>query len=245
MNRNLEPLLTLQKRRLSIRLLVYVGLSSLGFVVLASLFQLYAEYKRDIEAVEANLRFVETSYVPAIAASLYQFDEKQVRVQLQGALQLQDIVYLQVTEQTGNKAYQVAEGKAEVKNALIREFPLIYQGTANRSIPLGTLLVHASLAGVYQRLQERILTVVITNGVGVSLVAVSILLIFQFALTRHLVKMADYARSLDLNKLDHELVLKRRTSKLTEPDELDQLVTAINEMRVRLMRDIAARTQAE
>lgn len=245
MNRNLDLLLLLQKRRLSIRLLIYVGLCSLGFVVLASLFQLYAEYNRDIEAVEANLQFIETSYVPAITASLYQLDEKQMRLGLQGALQLQDIAYLQVTEQTGNKKYRVAEGNPEVENALTREFPLIYRVSTDRSIPVGTLLVKASLTGVYQRLQERALMVVITNGLVVLLVAASILLIFQFALTRHLVKMADYARSLNLDKLDRELVLKRKTSKLTAPDELDQLVTAINEMRVRLMKDMAARLQAE
>lgn len=245
MNQDLRISHLLQKYRLSVRLIAYVGLYSLGFVLLASAFQLYVEYKRDMEAVYESFQFIGASYVPAISASAYQFDEKQMRLELQGALQLHDIVYLEVTEQIGDTRYLVTAGDSEIENTIAQEFPLVYRTPTDQIFSVGTLLVRASLTGVMQRLRERALIIVATNVSSISLVALSILLIFQFSLTRHLVKIAAYAHSLNLNELDRSLTLDRKKTRQSPPDELDQLVNAINDMRIRLQEDIAVRQQVE
>lgn len=239
----LPPASSWKSRRLSVRLLVYVGCCSLLFILLAIALQLYTEYQRDLAGIETRFGFIESSYVPALTASAYQLDETQMRLQLRGILQLQDIVYARVREQLNAQIYDVGEGDAEARGAIIREFPLQYQ--AQELVPVGNLVVGASLDGVYMRLRERALTIVVTNALLIVPLALSILLIFQLALNRHLVKMAQFAGQLNLDTLDQALTLQRVPSQAESRDELDQLVGSINEMRIRLKDDMQLRREAQ
>ena len=103
-------LASLKSRRLSMRLLAVIGGCSLLCILLAIAFQLTAEYRRDLAGIESRLQFIESSYVPALTAGAYQMDEEQIRLQLRGVLQLQDIVYARVREQLNTKAYDITEG---------------------------------------------------------------------------------------------------------------------------------------
>ncbi len=234
---------SLHNRRLSIRLLLYVCSSSLLFILIAIAVQLYAEYRSDLAGIDSRLRFVESSYVPALAASAYQLDENQLRIQLRGLLQLQDMVYARVREELKQGAYEVAEGNPHAPGTISLEIPLVYQ--ANKPVPVGTLLVKASLDGVYGRMRERALTVAGTNILLIVPFALSILVILQFALNRHLVRMARYTQTLSLDTLDQGLSLQRAGTRSTDQDELDQLVGTINEMRLRIGEDFRLRQEAQ
>lgn len=233
----------LKGRRLSVRLLLAVGGCSLLFVLLAIGWQLATEYRRDLEGIDSRLRFIADSYVPALSASAYQLDEEQVRLQLRGILQLADIVYVQVQEQLNQQTYAIAEGDAGAGAAVVREFPLRYPGSP--PILVGTLLVKASLDGATARLRQRALTITVTNALLIVPLALAILIILQLALNRHLVKMAQYAREFSLDTLDQDLVLQRRSGRGGAPDELDQLVASINEMRLRIRDDLEHRREAQ
>ena len=89
-------LASLKSRRLSMRLLAAIGCCSLLCILLAIAFQLSTEYRRDLAGIESRLQFIESSYVPALTAGAYQMDEEQIRLQLRGVLQLQDIVSARV-----------------------------------------------------------------------------------------------------------------------------------------------------
>jgi len=234
---------SLKSRRLSMRLLAVIGGCSLLCIFLAIAFQLTAEYRRDLAGIESRLQFIESSYVPALTAGAYQMDEEQVRLQLRGVLQLQDIVSARVREQLNTKAYDITEGDGGERGTISREYPLVYQ--APNPVSVGVLQVRASLDGVYTRLQERALTIVITNALLIVPFAVAILVVFQLALNRYLVRMARYTTSLSLESLDQELCLQRAASRSGKPDELDQLVAAINGMRLRIREDMGHRHEAE
>ena len=70
-----------------------------------------------------------------------------------------------------------------------------------------------------------------------------ILVIFQRQITRHLESMANYSREIGAGELEHSLTLNRQPPK--KRDELDQLVTALNDMRQSIRMDIARREQEE
>jgi signal transduction histidine kinase/HAMP domain-containing protein len=239
----LFSLASLRSRSLSLSLLLAIGGCSLLCIALAIGFQLHSEYRRDLQSIAQRLQFVENSYVPALTAGAYQLDEEQVRLQLKGVLQLQDMVYARVREQLNKGAYDVEEGDPEAPGAIIREYPLVYQ--AMQPVPVGTLEVRASLDGVYARLKERILTIALTNALLIAPLAAAILLILQVALNRHLANMARYTASLSLDSLDQSLSLQRAPSRSGAQDELDQLVQAINGMRERIRNDMALRLTAE
>jgi signal transduction histidine kinase len=236
-------LASLRSRRLSLSLLLAIGGCSLLCIALAIGFELHSEYRRDLAGIAQRLQFIENSYVPALTAGAYQLDEEQVRLQLKGVLQLQDMVYARVREQLNKGAYDIEEGDPTAHGAIIREYPLIYQ--AMQPVPVGTLEVRTSLDGVYARLKERILTVVLTNALLIASLAAAILLILQVALNRHLASMARYTAGLSLDSLDQGLSLQRTPSRSGAQDELDQLVQAINGMRERIRDDMALRQAAE
>lgn len=83
---------------LSRRLLVLIICCSTVLTLFATGIQLYIEYRTDIEKMNANVRFIQSSYIPALARSLYELNDEQLILQLDGALQLNDIVYLQIIE---------------------------------------------------------------------------------------------------------------------------------------------------
>ncbi len=235
----------LHNRRLALRLMAAIVGCSLLCIALGGAVQIYLEYRQNIRDIHARLDFIQQSYVPALTASAYQLDEEQLRLQLRGLLQLQDIVHVVVREQLNREIHDVIEGDATATAtaAIVREYPLVYAGT--RPIAVGTLEVRASLTGVYDRLEEQALTILSSNVLLVVPLAVIILVLFQRCLNRHLVRIVNYTAALNLDRLDEPLALRRPPAAPDGEDELDHLVGAINEMRLRISEGIRQRQEAE
>ena len=234
------------KNRLSTKLLFYIVLCSAFFTLLATAFQLYMDYRRDLAAVHESFHFIEKSYLPAIAASAWDMDEEHLRLQLQGALKLQDIEYLEIIEtRTAGEVIIAAQGNPNSKKDIVHEFSLQYLNAPEGTIHIAKLRVTAGLEGVSQRLWAKAWIILVSNAVQIFLASFFIFLIIQFLITRHITRMAQYTQELDLNKLDQELLLDRRTDKAHKPDELDQLAEAFNNMRVRTFEDIQKDRQAK
>ena len=235
------------RHRLSTKLLFYIVLCSAFFTLLATAFQLYMDYRRDMSDVHDSIQFIEKSYLPAIATSAWDMDEKQLRLQLQGALKLPGVEYLEIVEtRTAGEVIIAAQGNPNSRKDIVHEHTLQYPDLLpGGTLQAATLRVTVSLEEVYQRLWAKALIVLASNAVKMFLASFCIFLIIQFLITRHIIKMARYTQKLEMDKLDKELVLDRKTDKSSEPDELDELVTSFNNMRVRLNKDIEERRQAE
>ncbi len=224
------------------RLLLYILLCSVFFTFLATIFQLYTDYRNDRELIEARIQQIQKSYVPGLSDSVWYFDNELMETQLNGILQLLDIQYLEIQREKGKTL--MTAGKPQTERIVSRQFSLKYE-RKGRVSEIGTLYVVATLEGVYQRLRGKVLVILSIQACTIFLLSVSILVIFQSLVTRHLTAMARYARELDLHKLDSHLALARRASKSSQSDELEQVVTAINDMQGRMRTDIAKRERAE
>ena len=108
---------------------------------------------------------------------------------------------------------------------------------------LGSLLVVVGLDQVYARLWDRVLVILVTQGVKTFFVSTFIFILFYFMVGRHLKVMAGYASSLKLSRLDRPLRLPGRDDERAGPerDELGTVVAAINEMRRALRREVEER----
>ena len=228
---------------LSFRLLFFVILCSSFFTLLATVSQLYFDYKRDLKAIHTNLKFIEDSYIPSISTSLYYVDDVQLRIQLKGAIKLADIEYVQIKEQKDNEEFMIFEGDPDTTRDIVKTFPLRFHKPSGEIISVGFLTAAASLEGVYNRLWNKVLVILVTNAIKTLVAAIFIFLIIQFLITRHLTKMASFAQQIHLNKLDSKLELNRKASKSSKPDELEQVTLAINDMQTRLRNDIQKREQ--
>ena len=238
-------LLNKKQYPLSYRLLFYVVICSSLFALLATITQLYFEYKADVSSIDKNFQLIEESYLSSISNAVYKINEEQLRFLLDGMIKLQNIESLEVKEIRGSKKYLFSAGNPDVEKGIIRNFPLEHFKPSGQIISIGTLTATASLKDVYQRLWSRIIIVLTTNMIKTFLASFCILLIIQFLITRHLNKIANYARQLDLNQLDLHLILREKVTEFSGPDEIDQIVIAINTLQERIATSLAKRKQAE
>jgi signal transduction histidine kinase/CheY-like chemotaxis protein len=105
--------------------------------------------------------------------------------------------------------------------------------------------VTASLDSVYQKLWERAWFIGTLQGTKTLIVSLFILWLVRSLLTKHMDTIARYTRQLNLDKLKIGLRLNRSKSPHSAPDELDNVVEAINQMRESLIEDIDQRQAME
>ena len=221
---------SLRQQRLAYRLVLYVILCGSVFTLLATAIQLYAGYRSDLDFIEADFDFLEQSYVPAISASLYKVDIEQLKLQLDGVLQLHDMIYVEVEEPRGLEVFRISDGDPNADVDMTRRYPLTYKTASGEVFHLGTIKVSASFKGVYDRLIDRIVIVLVTNAVKTFPAAICILLIFYYFFTRHISKIAKYIRGMKPDAVKPSLALDRKKPEERKPDELDDLVFSINLM---------------
>ncbi len=235
----------IQQYPLSYRLVGYVVLISSLLALLATASQLYLDYRRDLSALYNSLSFIQKSYLHAIAASTYKIDAEHLELELEGALKLPDIVHLEVQEIRGDQVYTHSKGIPDANRIIRKEYPLEYVSPAGEKRFMGTLIVIASLEGVYQRLWSRVLTILVTNMVKTFLASACILAIIYLFITRHLTRMAHYTQNLVPGTQDPPLTLNRKSGETDKPDELEHVVMAINDLQARAAVDIIKQRQAE
>ncbi len=241
----LPPFSKKKQYTLSYRLVVYVVLCSSLFAIIATAIQLYLDYRRDVSALHDSFRLIEKSYLPTIARSTYKIDQDHLRLELEGALKLPDIVYLEVQEVRGSQILTHAHGNPNAEKIIRNEFPLVYISPTGEKRPIGTLIVMASLEGVYQRLWSRVVTILVTNVGKTFLASAGILAIIYLLITRHLLRMADFTKHLTPGTKNRLLTLDRNPRDADKPDELEHVVLAINELQERVAADIIKQRQAE
>ena len=236
------------------RLLGLIILSSSAITLIAILMQLYASFQDDLSALEKRLDQVRVSTLASITKSLWGFDQEQLSIQIESVLDVEDVVWVGVSWRDWNDKEQtlvvqsdetIADDVAARPNQfLTKTYPLVYEDENTPRQDLGTLTVTASLTNIYDRMWQRTLMIVGVQGTKTLIISFFILWLVYTLLTRHMETIAQYARHLHLNNLNLPLRLKRNKPDDT-PDELDNVVNAINHMRESLLEDIEQRQAME
>lgn len=224
--------------RLGRRLLVAILLFSVAASLIGTTVQLAADYRSEVRALEERLEQLRSSYAESVAQSLWSLDEAPLRIQLQGMTTLPDIVQAEVESALGT--HYEAGATPRTQRVLVRSIPL-HHG----SLFLGTLRVSATLEDIHARLWDRVLVTLATHAAQTFLIALFVLFVVQRMVTQHLATMAAYTRGLNPAHLDAPLVLRRRTPRHSAQDELDEVSSAINEMRESLRQELGERQRSE
>ncbi len=233
---NILAKFTEHRRRhlLAYKLLVYILICSSFFTLIATSIQLYFDYRKDIGLIEKRMKQVEESYLQAIAYSVWDFNTIQTRYLLNGVLKLQDIQYVSIEMEI--KSEEVFVGIKKEEKILKYQFPLHVINSSGERNHVGELVVITDLAAIYRRLFEKVLVILGTQAFKTFIVSGFILFIIQYVVTRHLNHMALFADSLNLEHLDSNLTLNRKHQNYNNQDELDKVVSAINNMLEKLKR---------
>ena len=213
-----------KKNHIARRLTFQVILFSTVVALLLTALQLYLDYRKDLNDIYTFFASIKETSLRPLEESVWILDDLQVRLQLEGLIKRQDIVYAAV--EMGD---QIAwtKGTPARDNALSRTFPLFHQV---RGVPeqIGRLQVTASLAGVYQRLLRRIIILLSSNAIKTFLVSGFILLLFRKNITRHLTRLAEYVADIDIrHRQPPPLELQGRRPH-RPADEIDQVTATLN-----------------
>ncbi|MBU2510149.1 SpoIIE family protein phosphatase [bacterium] len=233
---------SVRSRSVSVRLLSRILIFSFFVSFFATGLQLFFDYQKDVGFVEEQFAQIENSYLESIAYNLWDLDQNATATNLRGILTLRDIKYLRIVHSDG--IVYMEAGNPAVSRTISHTFPI----TMDQRGIIGILEVTATMSGVYSRLLDRLLIILATQTGKTFVVSTFILFLIQFMIARHLRSLGDYAKSLDLNRLQEPLVLSRKRAGNELPDELDLVVSAINEMRLTLQKssdDMAIKARME
>ncbi|MCP3409425.1 ATP-binding protein [Bradyrhizobium sp. CCGB01] len=216
------------------RLLAAVLLFSSIVTLMLTALQLYLDYHREVGLIDTRLDEIGRSSTGSLGESLWNLDQNQLKLQLEGILRLPDIRAAEVREIADRpNPIRVAVGEKGTRSAVTRDYPLNYsvQGTAR---PIGVLHVEATLSEVYQQLLNRALIILASQAAKTFLVSLFIIYMFHLLVTRHLVAIAEFVSKYSLARPPPPLQLERRPP--NDPDELDKVIDAFNAMCANLGR---------
>ena len=229
------------QKPLGIRLLTAILLYSSIITLIATGTQLWLDYRYELSAIDERLLQIEVSSRNSLANSLWEISPAQIQVQLDGLLQLPDVRYLEINSSFND--FYVAGNKPTSGAIVERHYALEHHDSGRGTISVGELTLILSLDEVYQRLADKVLVILASQGIKTFLVSIFILTLFHRLITQHLGSMAAYARRLKLDHLDTPLELKRNSKH--QDDELSQVVDAMNTMRRSMLHDMSKREDAE
>lgn len=210
-------------------LLLYIILFSSFVTLLATSLQLYTDYQRDLDIINNRLNDIRGGYIGSISASLWNLDIKQLELQLDGIKHLPDIKAVELKEQTEqySKPLYLIRGDKVTRNIIVRDYPILYT-VAGVERKIGVLSIQVSLKEVYQRLWDKAVVILFSQGIKTFLVSLFTLYIFYHLVTRHLTAIANFLKDFDVAQEPETLALKRTPPK--REDELDQVVKAFNNL---------------
>ncbi|WP_300673554.1 ATP-binding protein [Desulfoluna sp.] len=230
------------KGSLAAKQLFYILIFSSLITFIGTSFNLYLEYRKDFTGVDEQLNQIKRGHLESLSGSVWQLDDLQVKSHLNDMLNMQDLIYLEIREK-GEVMYsagQLTPGEQWVK----RGFDMFFTH-GGEEMHIGVLDVYASLDGVYRRLFERLFVILVTQALKTFLVSMFILAVLYRLVTRHITAISRYATEMKPQEMGEPFQLANRKIDPEHPDELDELVAALNQMRQRLFHDIERRQAIE
>lgn len=221
----------------------------IGIIVFSSIItllgtglQLFNEYKADVHFVEQQFEKIKSAHLKTLTKSVFDFDEIQINTQLNSILSLRDIIYIEITK---HEKIIHSAGKPTPHS---RKKSIRYRLTHdynNEKIDLGEVTITATFDGIFQRMQNRVIIILITQGIKTFLVSLFILFIIHYIVIRHLRTISGYIRTIQFDSTSNQLILDKPSPRHSKPDEIDILVHGINKMHQRITDGIRHQKKLE
>jgi signal transduction histidine kinase len=207
-----------------------IVLFSSFITLLTTGYQLINDYKTDVQRIDQAFSSIEKANLEVLAASIWVIDEKLINTQLKGLSQLSDITYVSIKDDS-DQEWQL--GTKKTANTIEKQYDLLYRPADNTKV--GTLVVQADLNLIYNKLYDKAILILLSNGVKTFLVAGFILFLVWIHVTKHLLNLSQYCNEIDFKKPFTPLKFERKAFQ----DEFHSVAQAINHMQhqVRLSLD--------
>ena len=209
-------------RHLTLSIVLFSSLITL----ITTAYQLISDYRGDVSRIDRVFSNIEKANLDVLAASIWVIDERLINTQLNGLIQLPDINYISIKDDSGQSWNA---GKSKPTHTLNKIFPLVYKSPTD-NINVGTLEVQVDMDAIYQRLYDKAILILLSNGIKTFLVAGFILFLVWYNITKHLDKLSNYCKRINLDTDFEPLQFERKE----KADEFKQVADAINSMQGQL-----------
>jgi signal transduction histidine kinase len=212
------------------RLMLSIVLFSSFITLITTVYQLFNDYRSDVSRINQAFSSIETANLNVLAASIWVIDEKLISTQLKGLSQLPDITYVSIQDDS-EQEWQLGHKKTD--SIIEKQYDLIYSPSDNAKV--GLLIVQADLDVIYQKIYDKAVIILLSNGIKTFLVAGFILFLVWLHVTKHLLTLSQYCNEINLHRPFIPLKFHRKIMN----DEFSDVAHAINEMQnqVRLSFD--------
>ncbi|QYJ75940.1 ATP-binding protein [Shewanella sp. FJAT-52076] len=214
------------------RLMISIVLFSSLITLITTGYQLFNDYNGDLNRIDRAFSNIEKVNLDVLAASIWVIDERLINTQLEGLIQLPDITYISIDDDSGQ---HWSRGAPIDKNFIEKVFSLNYS-SGSESISVGKLTIQADLNAVYERIYDKAIIILLSNAIKTFLVAGMILILVWLNITRHLNTLAAYCQDISVEYEYQPLTFQKRGAQ----NEFDQVALAINEMQEQLHRSFGA-----
>ncbi|MDO8934040.1 MAG: EAL domain-containing protein [Rhodocyclaceae bacterium] len=220
------------RRPLARRLVLWTLLASGFIATFITAAQLYLEYDREMRDIQLRFLEIESAYLPSVRQGLWVMDRNALQALVNGMQQLPDFEYAAVLAEDKYVATSGAPPESRQSRELTRVFEIDYtfRGADRR---IGTLEVTASDAGPLRRTWQRLGLVLALNSIKAGVVAMLILFMVQFMITRPILRIHRHTQRMAAGQLDEPLVLEARYPSSPD-DEIHELAATVEAMRVSL-----------
>lgn len=195
--------------------------------------QLWLEFRSDVTEIEVRLQDIDKSFSQTIAQQIWNLDREQMQITAGGLFQLPYVDYVSIA---GSDMEPVAFGEEPSKkdgklnpNRHIRLHKDLFHDSLETRI--GQLIISTSLEPVINKLRNKVLITLATQGVKTFLVSLFMLIVFNQLVVRHLVSLAHVTDNMNLESLNS---IKIPAIKKSSGDEIDVVISSFNLMLNRL-----------
>ncbi|MGB1239444.1 MAG: EAL domain-containing protein [Pseudomonadales bacterium] len=222
-----KPKITLLSRKI----LFFTLLCSSTITLVLASFQLYFEYRKEINGLDRQFEMIKVSYLPSISENIWLYNTEGIRAQIEGIYALSDIVSIVIYDEFGTMTYR--SGTKASQKVTARQFSLELE--RNRKLnKLGHIEITATLDNIFDSLWNRISLILVGQGVKTFLVSFAIILLIFHFISRRLAVISNYisqiGRSDDIDLWPQESLFSALQSKRSHLDELDELAKTIDTM---------------
>lgn len=117
-------------RHLTLSIVLFSSLITL----ITTAYQLISDYRGDVSRIDRVFSNIEKANLDVLAASIWVIDERLINTQLNGLIQLPDINYISIKDDSGQSWNA---GKSKPTHTLNKIFPLVYKSPTD-NINVGT-----------------------------------------------------------------------------------------------------------
>lgn len=195
------------------------------------------DYRQLEASVQDTFKQINTSYGKGISTALWNFSRPELTAMMSGLVNYPFIVHAEISD---DGETVIAAGKKLDDRFIETSFPLVYDnnGTLEK---LGELKLQASQDLIVKSVTAGVWATLLFRTLAILIVTLVILFLLNRQVVQYLVKASELLNRYNLSSLDDPVVFP----KPFRNDEIDQLVNAFNQLRLRLWQSMQFQNEAE